>query len=183
MPAPTLTTPRLLLREPTEADIAAIHEIHRHKAVSDGVISIPHPHTLDDARAWLERHTRPAEPDRLSHRWMICLAPSGQPIGNCGIHMDLKHRRGVLGYLMHPDHWGRGYITEAVAAVIQHAFTSHTPPLIRIEADHYTDNPASARVLEKLGFEREGTLRSYIIKNGVPRDVVRWAMLNPRPAL
>lgn len=183
MAAPTLSTARLTLREPCGADVAAIHEIHRHKAVSDGVISIPHPHTVDDARAWLERHRTPPEADRLSHRWMICLALSGQPIGNCGIHMDLKHRRGVLGYLLHPDHWKHGYITEAVGAVIDYAFTRHEPALVRIEADHYTDNPASARVLEKLGFEREGVLRSYIIKNGVPRDVVRWAMLNPRPVL
>jgi RimJ/RimL family protein N-acetyltransferase len=175
MDVPTLTTPRLRLREPDEDDIPAIHDIHRHKAVADGVISIPHPHTMADARAWLSRLRAPAAEGRLNLIWLICLIDTGEPIGDCGIHIDLKHRRGVLGYLIRPDHWGRGYVTEALRPVISHCFASLNPPLNRIEADHYTDNPASGRVLEKLGFQREGVLRSYIVKDGVSRDVVRWA--------
>jgi RimJ/RimL family protein N-acetyltransferase len=108
---------------------------------------------------------------------LICLAESGEAIGDCGLHMDLRHRRGVLGYLIRPDHWGRGIATEAIAAVIEFAFERMDPPLNRIEADHYTENPASGRVLEKLGFAREGVLRSYIFKDGVPRDVVRWGLV------
>ena len=177
MHSPTISTPRLRLREPDEDDVVAIHDIHRHKSVADGVISIPHPHKVDDARAWLARRRIPAAEDRLNFLWLICLADTGEPIGDCGIHIDVKNRRGSLGYLLRPDHWGRGLITEAVGAVIDHCFTQLKPPIIRIEADHYPENPASGRVLEKLGFQREGVLRSYIFKDGVPRDAVRWALV------
>lgn len=177
MDTPTLHTPRLRLREADDGDAAAIHDIHRHKAVADGVISIPQPHTISDARAWLAKHRTPPAEGRLNYVWLICLADSGEPIGDCGIHIDLRHRRGVLGYLIRPDQWGRGIATEAVGAVIEFAFGSIEPPLNRIEADHYPENPASGRVLEKLGFVCEGVLRSYIVKDGVARDAVRWAIL------
>ena len=177
MHSPTLHTTRLLLRPPSDGDVAAIHDIHRHKAVADGVLTIPHPHTIDDARAWLTRLRAPAAEGRLNFIWLICIAESGEAVGDCGLHIDLKHRRGVLGYLVRPDHWGRGIVTEALRAVVEHAFDRLDPPLIRVEADHYPENPASGRVLEKLGFQREGVLRSYIIKHGVPRDAVRWSML------
>lgn len=178
MEIPTLTTPRLRLREPDEGDAVAIHNVHRHKSVADGVISIPHPHTLNYAHAWLTRLRAPAAEGRRNFIWLICLADTGEVIGDCGLHIDLKHRRGVLGYLIRPDHWGKGIATEAIGAVAGFAFSRHDPPLIRIEADHYPENPASGRVLEKLGFRREGVLRSYIIKDGVPRDAVRWGLVN-----
>lgn len=177
MEAPTLTTDRLRLREPDDGDIAAIHDVHRHRAVADGVLSIPHPHTIADARAWLAKHRAVSPEGRLNLIWVICLAGSGEVIGDCGIHIDLKHRRGVLGYLIRPDHWGQGIATEAMRAVIGYGFEALRPPLNRIEADHYPENPASGRVLEKLGFVREGVLRSYIVKDGTARDVVRWAVL------
>jgi ribosomal-protein-alanine N-acetyltransferase len=177
-PPPTLTTSRLRLREPDDSDAPAIHDIHRHKPVADGVLSIPHPHTLADARAWLAKQRTPPAEGRLNYVWVICLADSGEPIGDCGIHIDLRHRRGVLGYLIRPDHWGRGIATEAIGAVLDLVFNQLAPPLIRVEADHYPENPASGRVLQKLGFEREGVLRSYIIKDGLPRDAVRWSRIN-----
>jgi len=132
---------------------------------------------MADARAWLSRLRSPAAEGRLNFIWLICLIDSGETIGDCGIHIDLKHRRGVLGYLIRPDHWGRGIATEAVSAVIEYCFSHLNPPLNRIEADHYIENPASGRVLEKLGFAKEGVLRSYIYKDGAPRDVVRWSRL------
>ncbi len=185
MDSPTLNTPRLRLREPDDEDAVAIHDIHRHKSVADGVLSIPHPHTIADARAWLARRRTALAEDRLNFLWLICLADTGEPIGDCGIHIDLKHRRGTLGYLIRPDHWGRGIATEAVGAVVEFAFAKLDPPLNRIEADHYPENPASGRVLQKLGFRREGVLRSYIVKDSVPRDAVRWGLLRtdgPWPA-
>ena len=136
MDIPTLTTPRLRLREPDEGDAVAIHNVHRHKSVADGVISIPHPHTLNDAHAWLTRLRAPAAEGRRNYIWLICLADTGEVIGDCGLHIDLKHRRGVLGYLIRPDHWGKGIATEAIGAVAGFAFSRHDPPLIRIEADH-----------------------------------------------
>ncbi len=177
MDVPTLTTARLRLREADEEDLAAIHDVHRHKSVADGVISIPHPHTIEDARAWLAKQRGAPGEHRLNFVWVICLAEGGEVIGDCGIHCDLRHRRGVIGYLVRPDWWGRGIAAEAVGAVIEFVFGRLDPPLNRVEADHYVENARSGRVLEKLGFEREGVLRSYILKDGVSRDVVRWGLV------
>lgn len=181
-----LTTLRLVLRAPTEEDIPAIHEVHRHAAVADGVLSIPHPHTIADARAWLDRlraSIATADPVNRNLIWLICLAETGQVVGDCGVQWNELHRRGTLGYLLHPESWGRGFATEAVRAVLDHVFEAMEPTLHRVQADHFPDNPASGRVLEKLGFSREGVMRDFIFKNGRPRDVVRWAILRDEHVL
>lgn len=89
--------------------IECMRSVYRHAPHAG-----PHPHTIDDARTWLTRLRAPAAEGRLNHIWLVCQADSGEVIGDCGLHVDLKHRRGVLGYLIRPDHWGKGIATEAV---------------------------------------------------------------------
>ncbi len=177
---PRLCTQRLVLRAPELADVDAIHEVHRHAEVAAGVLSIAHPHRPADARAWLERFRQSlaaADPIRRNVIWLICLADTGEVVGDCGLSCNTIHRRGTLGYLVRPDHWNRGVVTEALACVLAWAFEVMDPPLRRVQADHFPENPASGRVLEKLGFTREGLMRGFLLKNGEPRDVVRWAVL------
>lgn len=177
---PRLSTKRLVLRAPEPRDAEAIHEVHRHAPVAAGVLSIPHPHTVADARAWMERFRASLIASDRVHRnliWLICLAEDGRVVGDCGLHCNTVHRRGTLGYLIHPDCWNRGLVTEALEGVLEWAFAKMNPPLHRAQADHFPENPASGRVLEKLGFTREALMRGFILKNGEPRDVVRWAVL------
>ncbi len=173
---PTLRTERMLLRPLSFRDADACHEIWRHQTVADGVLSIPHPLTPEQTRERLQRILTDA-PRRTGCVWAIILRGADQLIGDCGLEPDDRHLRGELGYCLHPDHWNKGYATEALAEIIRWSFEDRDPALQRLSADHYPENPASGRVLEKLGFQREGVQRGFLLKDGVRRDAVRWAKL------
>lgn len=91
----------------------------------------------------------------------IVLKETGKVIGTLGIEQD-GQRQGVpgvrsLGYVLGKEHWGKGYMTEAVTAAISYAFEVLGLELLSV--NHYPCNTRSKRVIEKCGFHYEGTLR------------------------
>ncbi|HSA56907.1 MAG TPA: GNAT family protein [Gemmatimonadaceae bacterium] len=89
--------------------------------------------------------------------------------------MTPEHRRGEPGYWIALECWGRGLATEASAAVLELGFA--TLGLNRPRAMHFTRNPASGRVMLKLGMRFEGIHRQYLVKNSRLEDVARYALL------
>ncbi|MCL2373281.1 MAG: GNAT family N-acetyltransferase [Defluviitaleaceae bacterium] len=103
--------------------------------------------------AWNERHKNPD-----CYHWGIIEKASGQIIGTCGAHaLDEKNQSIEIGYCLSRAHWGKGYTTEAAAAMVNHLL--HTVGLNRISAACDPANPASARVMEKCGMTLEGIRR------------------------
>jgi len=98
-------------------------------------------------------------------------------VGEAGLSAPDAHIRSTLGYVLHPDHWNGGIMTEALAEICDWALRRRNPPVERITADTFPWNIASMRVLEKLGFAREGVLRGFIHKQDARCDVVRFARL------
>ena len=96
-------------------------------------------------------------------------------LGGMGLRIAAEHARAELGYWIGVPHWGLGYATEAAAAVLRYGFEELG--LRRIHAGHYANNPASGRVLTKVGMAREGHLRAHVVKWGEPLDVVEYAIL------
>lgn len=129
----------------------------------------PHPYTLDDANEFLHAAlaTNPAT--------RFCIEIRGQAVGGIGIRIreDVHRHAAELGYWLSEDFWGRGIATEAVAAFTNYCFDNF--PLHRIHAEAYSNNAASARVLEKAGFAFEGRLRNNVIKNGEILDSLLYA--------
>jgi RimJ/RimL family protein N-acetyltransferase len=106
--------------------------------------------------------------------WIITLAHDDRAIGAVSTRVD-RHAADV-GYLLDRRHWGHGYATEAARAIVDWAFS--VPALHRVWATCDTENLASARVLEKLGMVREGTLRRAIVRPNIspePRDAFIYA--------
>lgn len=96
-------------------------------------------------------------------------ASDGAFIGWCGLTgWNPDFRSASLGYLFDTAAWGHGYTTETAHAVLRWAFDTLDPNRVQTETD--TRNAASARVLEKLGFVREGALRESYVVNGVVCD-------------
>ena len=131
----------------------------------------PHPYTRADAEAWvaLQSGRDPVEP------FAICDAAG--PIGGIGLWTregDLRHSA-EFGYWLGKSFWGRGITTAAAQVVTAYGF--ETLGLIRIDALVRTDNAASVRVLEKVGYQREGLLRRAILQDGVPVDHLLYAIL------
>ncbi len=131
----------------------------------------PHPYTEADAQSWIE-HVRGQEQE--SH-WAIACAD--RVIGGIGLELqqDVYRRSAELGYWLGEPFWGRGVATAAVRAITPMGFERFN--LIRIYANVYEHNPASARVLEKAGFQLEGRLRRAVVKSGRIRDVFVYAVV------
>jgi RimJ/RimL family protein N-acetyltransferase len=147
-------TTRLTLRPLWPEDAPALAAAIGHEAVIRNLARVPLPYTVADAEAFAGTPRSGEEPvfAILSHE-----TADGTPrlVGGIGLH-DAED--GVqLGYWLTPNAWGRGYATEAGRAVI--GMARHALPLAEVRAWHFADNPASGRVLAKLGFRATGETR------------------------
>lgn len=131
----------------------------------------PHPYTHADAEEWIAFNAKRTAGTGLA----ICDADG--PIGSVGLTLreaDYRHSA-EIGYWLGRRFWGRGITPVAVNAVVRYAF--ETLGLIRLEAHIFARNQQSARVLEKVGFKREGLLRQASMKEGEALDNVLYALL------
>ena len=144
-------TPRLLLRPGFPEDAPALAAAIADEAIVRNLATAPWPYRMRDAEAFLARPRDPVLPTLL-----IFERTSGAPqlVGSCGL--GRRPSGSVeLGYWVATPFWGRGFATEACTALVDIARTLGLPSL---EGSHFIDNPASARVLEKLGFEPVGII-------------------------
>ena len=142
-------TPRLLLRPGFPEDAPALAAAIGHRAIARNLAVVPWPYTLRDAEAFLASPRDPVLPSLLIFE-RTRAAP--ELIGSCGL---ARRASGSveLGYWIARAHWSRGFATEACTALVDIA---RTLGLGTLESSHFLDNPASSRVLEKLGFEPVG---------------------------
>jgi RimJ/RimL family protein N-acetyltransferase len=182
---PTLHTARLLLRPFTAADTDAIYALMSNATVL----------RYWDAPPWQERSRADgfiAQCQKMAQegfgvRLAIERSADQSFIGWCAFQKwEPEYRSATIGYCFAEAAWGQGFATEAAGAVLQWAFD--TLDLNRVQSWADTRNRASERVLEKLGFVREGTLRESCIVNGeVSDDSVygllrrEWMALQPKP--
>jgi RimJ/RimL family protein N-acetyltransferase len=142
-------TPRLLLRPGFPEDAPALAAAIADEAIARNLANVPWPYRMSDAEAFLASPRDPILPSPL-----IFERTQGAPrlIGACGLG---RRPSGAveMGYWIARAYWSRGFATEACAALVDIARTLGLPSL---EGSHFLDNPASARVLEKLGFEPHG---------------------------
>jgi RimJ/RimL family protein N-acetyltransferase len=144
-----LHTARLHLRPPVEQDAAAIISIAGDWEVARRLARVPHPYTDTDVRFFLD-HVVPNEPT-----WAILCRETSRLIGMISLAPAPDGRSAELGYYIARDHWGRGVATEAARAIIEVGIESFG--ILRLTSGYHTDNPASGRVLAKLGFTIVGT--------------------------
>lgn len=131
----------------------------------------PHPYTEADAEAWFARLA--GSPRRMS--WAIEV--DGLAVGGIGADIDegIWCRNANFGYWLGEPYWGRGIMTAAVRGTSDYLFQHFD--LVRLESPVFEWNPASMRVLEKCGFQREGVMRKSISKDGQVIDAVLYARL------
>jgi [ribosomal protein S5]-alanine N-acetyltransferase len=170
---PSIPTARLLLRALDLSDAPRIAELAGDREIASTTLLIPHPYTLADAERWLSaQQAQTASPDHLN--WGVCLR-EGPLIGAIGLVLKREHDRAEMGYWIGKEWWGHGYATEAARAVVGFAFERLR--LNRVCAYHYARNPASGRVLEKVGMLPEGVQRGHIKKWGAYEDCVQYGVL------
>ena len=109
-------------------------------------------------------------------KWGLALRESNSVIGTATLfYFSLENGRAEIGYAMARAHWGKGYMNEALQALVTHAF--EVMQLRRLEADVDPRNTASIRTLERLGFQREGYLRERWHVGGETQDALFYGLL------
>ncbi|MFN8441384.1 MAG: GNAT family protein [Caldilineaceae bacterium] len=171
---PPLETARLLLRPISDADSSFVVQHFLNPNVQRYLYDEEPMTTPEHALAIIDFYT--ASPDAPYNRWVVVCKTDQQPMGTCGFHKwSRPHRRAEIGYDLSPDYQGHGYMTEAVAAMIEHGFQRLN--LYRIEALVAVENERSLALLRRLGFQQEGLLRSYFWSNGQAYDHVLLSRL------
>lgn len=171
---PLLETPRLCLRELTLSDAPAIFNIRGDYEVTRYNTGLAYDR-IDQARDLIQA-IRAGYIDGAELRWGITLKGNPAVIGMCGFNYWVRHdRRASIGYDLARIYWGQGLMTEAVCAMVEFGFDRMN--LNRIEADADGRNPASARVLHKVGFRDEGVQREQFYENGSFYDLHLFALL------
>jgi len=173
-PQPRLETERLILRPFQLEDEADVYRICKEKEIAAYTRSIPHPYPRAQAAHWIKQQPELWR-DGKSAVFAICLAANARVVGSIGLTLCETDQNAELGYLVEKQSWGCGYCSEAAFAVVRFGFD--TLALHRIHAHHVVENPASGRVLEKIGMKEEGLLRGHVRKWGVFHDIKMWGVL------
>jgi len=144
------------------------------REVARTTLSIPHPYEDGMAETWIASRAE-ALTECSNLVYAIVELDGNQLLGCINVAIEQKHQRGEFGYWVGKPFWGRGFCTEAVGALVAYCFD--TLGLYRIHARHLAINPASGRVMEKIGMKREGCLREHITKDGQLHDLVEYGIL------
>jgi len=172
---PVLRTKRLMLREVTAKDAPWYFKHYNTWEIVDGQES-PGPKDMKEARQQLKFYFTDNFEDDTGIRWGITLKSSGRLIGSAGFYKWNKRTAQVeTGYDLDPEFWGQGIMNEAMTAIIRYAFG--VMKVNRIEALVSPRNKASLRLVRRLGFRKEGTLREHDFYNGRFTDDLLFSLL------
>ena len=175
---PVLETARLVLRAPEGRDADVLFAIHSDPETMRYWNGPPMAHR-DEANVLIDR-ARVTAAAGTAYRWVLERRGERGPevIGLCGLSaLSYEHRRAEIGYVLDRAQWGHGWMLEALEAVLAHGF--ETLELHRIEAELDPRNEASARILTRLGFVREGVLRERWCVEGEVSDSMYMGLLRP----
>lgn len=158
-----IVTPRLILRPAQPGDLEAMHAVLSDPRATLWWSTPPH-ETLEQTRDWLDAMiaTGPDHPDFVVE-W------DGRVIGKAGFYVMPD-----VGYILHPDVWGQGLAGEAVGAVIDHVFSTRAVDTLTADVD--PENAASIRLLQRLGFVRNGFGERTWNVGGVWKDSLYFAL-------
>ena len=170
----TFETERLLLRPFLLSDASDVQRLAGNWAIADTTLNVPHPYEDGMAEAWISTHQPRFEAGELAV-FAITLKADSELVGAVGLRAERSFDRANLGYWIGEPFWSLGYCTEAATTIVEYGFTELK--LQRLYAEHLQRNPASGRVLQKIGMSKEGTARQHTKKWGKFEDIVLYGLL------
>jgi len=171
---PILYTERLILRPFCLDDAPTVRELAGAYEIADVTLSVPHPYEEGMAEEWIGSH-QAIYADGHGTPYTIVRRDDSQLIGAINLMRKPRFDRAEMGYWIGVPFWGQGYCTEAARAIIDYGFRELG--LIKIVGTHLTRNPASGRVMTKVGLTQEGTLRQHVKRWGDHEDVAIYGLL------
>jgi ribosomal-protein-alanine N-acetyltransferase len=173
-PFPLLRTERLVLREFTPGDAPELRQIAQAREVARTMLRLPHPYDEGVAEEWIAS-LRPMFESGTATTFAVVLREGGTLLGTVSLYTSAQEGSGLLGFWIGVRYWNNGYATEAVAEVVRYGFEERGLHLLR--ANHFGSNPASGRVLRKVGMVYQGTRLGYYEKWGATEDRVEYCLL------
>ena len=171
---PTLHAGDVILRPFAMSDATDVQRLAGDKAIADTTLNIPHPYEDGMAETWISKH-QAAFREGEAVAFAIALSEDGSLVGAISLMDISRNHKAELGYWVGKPYWNKGFCTEAAARLINFGFTELS--LIRIDARHISRNPASGRVLQKLGMTHEETLWQHVRKWGIFEDLEVYGLL------
>jgi [ribosomal protein S5]-alanine N-acetyltransferase len=173
---PTLTTERLTLRPFILEDAFDIERLAGAREIADTTLTIPHPYPHGAAAEWILTHA-PAWENGSAATFAVVETETSRLVGVASLVIKREHRRAELGYWIALNRWNQGYATESNQCLVDFGF--EVLGLHRIEARHFLRNPASGRVMEKLGMRIEGIERDWAVKGDHYESMALYSILEP----
>jgi len=169
-----METARLKLCPFELGDATRVRELAGDYEIARTTLHVPHPYPDDAAEAWIQSLHAAADEGR-AYGFAVTRKTDGELLGVVSLGLVKEHQRAELSYWMGRPYWGHGYTSEAARRLLDFGFNDLH--LNRIFAFAFTDNPASTRVMEKIGMQYEGTLRQHVCKWGEYKDLAAYGCL------
>lgn len=163
---PTLTAARVRLRPYTLADAPELQRLAGDRRVAEMTLNIPHPYPDGAAEAFIGSHAEAYASGKALQYAIVNTADA--LLGGMGLEFDARENEAELGYWIAHEHWGKGYAGEAGVALLEFVF--ETLRVDRVHARHIVRNPASGRVMEKLGMHFVRTEHGLPWRDGARED-------------
>ena len=171
----TITTSRLILRMFQKSDAADVARLCNNYNIFKNTLYLPYPYRIEDALLWMESHLENYETSK-SYEFAVTDKENGELFGGIALSNSQRFNHGEITYWIGEEFWGRGYATEAAEALVQFAFSEKK--YHKVFARCFGSNPASGRVLQKLGMREEGILIDHVIKENRYEDLVHYGIIN-----
>ncbi|MYB64981.1 GNAT family N-acetyltransferase [Candidatus Poribacteria bacterium] len=177
---PTLHTERLILRAFTLDDAQDVQKLAGERDIAATTSNLPHPYEDGMAETWINTHT-PRLKEGKGVVWAITLKVNDSYtdttlIGAIDINVDKSEKIGELGYWIGKPYWNSGYCSEAAKVVLNYGLD--VLKLKSIHAFYFAKNPASGRVMQKIGMKFEQRFPKAVEKWGVLEDIIKYNIQN-----
>lgn len=169
-----LETERLILRPFGPHDAADVQRLAGDWAIADTTLHIPHPYEDGMAEEWISTHQDEFDQDH-GVTFAVTSKPDDSLVGAIGLMSIVTDHQAELGYWVGKPYWNEGFCTEAAEVVLRYAFAELD--LLRVHAIHFSRNPASGKVMRKLGMRHEGTRRQHVRRWGKSEDIELYGIL------
>ncbi|MBZ9535551.1 GNAT family N-acetyltransferase [Cytobacillus oceanisediminis] len=170
-----ITTERLVIRLFHESDVVNVANLCNNYNIYKNTLYLPYPYSVDDAKSWIQNHLENYN-NEMSYEFAITDKENGELYGAIALLSNQKFNNGEIAYWIGEEFWGNGYATEAAQAILWFAFNEKH--LHKVFARYFKTNPASGRVMQKLGMREEGVLIDQVKKDNHYLDLVYYGIIN-----
>jgi RimJ/RimL family protein N-acetyltransferase len=157
------------------SDAQRVSELCNNYNIFKSTLTLPFPYPKESALAWIPTHEENFKNDKL-YEFAVTDKATGELYGAIALSNNQAHKNGEIAYWIGEAYWGNGYATEALKGLI--AFAFEEKGYHKVWGRFFAENPASGKVMEKVGMVPEGVLAQHVMKEGKFLDLVFYGIVN-----